>query len=57
MNLNIAREINTLLSNSRMVEYVRQNPEVILIGFLSFLTLIIIMSLFEWGRGNNKSYG
>jgi len=57
MNLNIARHVNNILADSKYVEYVQENPEVILIGFLSFLFFMIVMCLWEWGKIKNKVYG
>lgn len=56
MNLNIARHVNNMLGDSKYVEYVQENPEVILIGFLSFLFFIVVMCVWEWGK-NRNSFG
>ena len=57
MNLNIAHHINNLIDNSGLDEYLRQNTEIILIGFLSLQLFLIVMSIFEWSRKNVNGYG
>jgi len=57
MNLNIAHHINNLIDNSGLDEYLRQNTEIILIGFLSLQLFLIVMFIFEWSRKNVNGYG